>query len=215
MSSSRFVFALTALSVACSDPTPAAPTDASVPSDAADARVGDGGITSVPESESWIIPGMQREAHVLRTAGNVPHIYAANPEDLARVTGFVVARDRYFMLDLARRLAQGKLSALLGDAALETDLQSRQTGMTYVTEQLDMQLSETEGRRFDAFAQGINAYIEQVRGGLLAPPRCRATPRVRRSPSCAAQEPPRTSSIASRRCARFIRPTAGALNRAA
>lgn len=170
MSSSRFVFALTALSVACSDPTPAAPTDASVPSDAADARVGDGGITSVPESESWIIPGMQREAHVLRTAGNVPHIYAANPEDLARVTGFVVARDRYFMLDLARRLAQGKLSALLGDAALETDLQSRQTGMTYVTEQLDMQLSETEGRRFDAFAQGINAYIEQVRGGLLAPP---------------------------------------------
>jgi penicillin amidase len=173
--------AVLALLAACSDPQPA-PVDASTAADggdaaeasvtdaAVDARAGDGGITSVPESEAWEIPGLHGEAHVLRTEANVPHIYAADREDLARVQGFVVARDRYFTLDLARRLAQGKVSALLGDAALETDLQSRQTGMTYVTEQLLGALTVPEQQRFDAFAAGINAYVAKVREGLLPPP---------------------------------------------
>jgi len=161
------------LAAACSDPPPV-PADAAPRADVAadvapDAR-SDGGLTSVPESEAWEIPGLRAEAHVVRTEGNVPHIYAADRDDLARVQGFVVARDRYFTLDLARRLAQGKVSALLGDAALGTDLQSRHTGMTYVTEQLLAALTEAEGRRFDAFAAGINAYIEKVRAGMLEPP---------------------------------------------
>ncbi len=169
----RLAFAaLAVLFSACSDPAPAvsdgATGDASV--DARDGATGDGGILSVPESEQWRLPGLHREAHVLRTASNVPHIYAADVEDLARVQGFVVGRDRFFMLDLARRLAQGRLSALLGDAALETDLQSRQTGMTYVTGQLLGALTAAEGARFDAFAGGINAYIEAVRAGTAEPP---------------------------------------------
>lgn len=162
-----------ALSAACSDPTPA-PTDAAaseVSTDAAtDAPRGDGGLSAVPSQETWRLPGLHGEAQVLRTEANVPHIYARDREDLARVQGFVVARDRFFMLDLARRLAQGRLSALLGDAALKTDLESRQTGMTYVTQQLETLLTPAEGQRFDAFAAGINAYIAQVRAGMLEPP---------------------------------------------
>ncbi|MFO0648368.1 MAG: penicillin acylase family protein [Polyangiales bacterium] len=160
------------LSAACADSKPTVPdASADASSDASiDAPRGDGGITSVPAQETWSIPGLHGEAQVLRTASNVPHIYARDREDLARVQGFVVARDRFFMLDLARRLAQGRLSALLGDAALATDLESRQTGMTYVTQQLEGALTPAEAQRFDAFAAGINTYIAKVREGLLEPP---------------------------------------------
>lgn len=166
---------LASMIVACSDPRPTAmdgamTLDGRTVDASADAAHGEGGITAVPEREVWEIPGLRAEAHVLRTEGNVPHIYAVDPEDLARVQGFVVARDRFFTLDLARRLALGRVSALLGDAALSTDLQSRQTGMSYVTERLLTALSETEGRRFDAFAAGINAYIAKVRQGMVDPP---------------------------------------------
>lgn len=109
------------------------------------------------------LPGLHGEAQVVFTQGDVPHVYARDREDLARVLGFVTARDRYFMLDLARRLAQGTLSQLLGDAALDTDTESRGTGMTFATEQLMSTLDPEIGRIFDAYAAGINAYIDRVR----------------------------------------------------
>jgi len=142
--------------------------DAAGPTDVP--RLGDGGIDTVPLAETRSLPGLTQAVEVLRTEGGVPHVFAHNEDDLYRTLGFVVARDRFFMLDLARRLAQGKLSALLGDAALATDLESRGTGMLHVTEGLLGALSPATTRRFDAYAAGINAYIAAVRAGEAAPP---------------------------------------------
>lgn len=164
---------------ACSSPTPApsdagadvaATGDADVPAVTDAPRPADGGIESVPLAETRRLPGLTRAVEVLRTEGGVPHVYAHNEDDLYRTLGFVVARDRYFMIDLARRLAQGKVSALLGDAALSTDLESRGTGMLHVTEGLLGALSPETARRFDAYAAGINAYIAAVRAGEAPPP---------------------------------------------
>lgn len=172
-----FVLALLGAGCTSSNPTP---TDAGndlgvdVPrsGDAASdsPSTSDGGITSVAMSERWEIPGLHGEVQVLRTEGGVPHIYARDREDLARVQGFVVARDRYFMLDLSRRYAEGTVSALFGDAAFNTDAQNRGAGMAYVTDALLRSLNEDEGRRFDAFAAGINAYVAEARDGTVAPP---------------------------------------------
>jgi penicillin amidase len=132
---------------------------------------GDAGVFSaVAARETNALPGLRGEAQVVFTEGNVPHIYARDREDLGRVLGYVTARDRFFMLDLARRLAQGTLSQLLGDAALDTDLESRATGMTYATGQLMGTLDPELGRVFDAYAAGINAYIARVRDRDVPPP---------------------------------------------
>ncbi len=170
------------LAAACSSPTPG-PVDAATDvvgadgGDVADGpaptdtpRPADGGIDTVPLAETRRLPGLTQAVEVLRTEGGVPHVYAHNEDDLYRTLGFVVARDRFFMLDLARRLAQGKLSALLGDSALATDLESRGTGMLHVTDGLLGALSPATARRFDAYAAGINAYIAAVRAGEAPPP---------------------------------------------
>lgn len=149
-------------------------TDAStrdVPTDASDAPLSEG---IPPEGDAGIfgavtlrgtnaLPGLRGEAQVVFTEGNVPHVYARDREDLARVLGYVTARDRYFMLDLARRLALGRLSQLLGDAALDTDRESRASGMTFATDRLLATLDPEIARVFDAYAEGINAYIARVR----------------------------------------------------
>lgn len=127
-------------------------------------------IMSVKETETWTLPGLNDEVHVVRTESNVPHIYAKNPVDLARVHGFVVARDRYFMMELSRRLATGRLSELLGDSALETDQEWRAQGAAYVTERILANLGPDLEAQADAFAAGINEYIVQVKKGELAPP---------------------------------------------
>ena len=53
--------------------------------------------------------------HISRDARGVPTIEAANRADLAFATGFLHAQDRFFEMDLSRRLAAGELSELFGD----------------------------------------------------------------------------------------------------
>ncbi len=174
-----------ALVLSCTDsPTP--PADSGADASALDASsdlgtdgpatadANDSGLPSafptVAVTERWDIPGLTGEVHILRTAGNVPHLYARNRVDLARAHGFVVARDRFFFLDLARRYGTGRLAALLGDAALRTDQQNLGVGMGFVTDNILRLLSPEQRAVFQGFADGINAYIAQAQDGALSSP---------------------------------------------
>ncbi len=127
-------------------------------------------LDAVTETESHYLPGLRCEAQVLRTEGNVPHIYARDREDLARAMGFTLARDRYFEMELASRLALGTVSELLGADALESDMESRSAGMTHVADTILANLTPEQERIFDAFAEGVNAYVLGVATGELDPP---------------------------------------------
>lgn len=170
-----------ALVLSCTDaPTPAVdagPLDATGDLGRDAAGLGDaaeagapGAFPTVAVTGRWDIPGLNGEVHVLRTAGNVPHLYARDRVDLARAHGFIVARDRFFFLDLARRYAGGRLAALLGSPALRTDQQNLGVGMGFVTDGILRNLTPGQRAIFEGFAEGINAYITEVRDGALPPP---------------------------------------------
>jgi len=93
-------------------------------------------LLDVPQTDTHTIPELTSTVQVVRVEGDVPHIYAADRADLVRVLGFVEAQDRYFEMEMARRLGLGQLSELLGDAALQTDMESRGNGMTYIGDQM-------------------------------------------------------------------------------
>lgn len=126
---------------------------------------------SVEETGRFEVPGLRSHAHVVRTEMNVPHVYAEDSLDAMRVLGFVMAQDRFFQMDMTRRLSQGRLSEVLGDAALATDVENRQSGADFVTQIFLDGLNEDEAAELQAFADGINAYIEAVRRRRAAPPR--------------------------------------------
>lgn len=129
-----------------------------------------GPFDDLATSETRVLPGLRCSAEVIRTEGNVPHIYAVDRADLARVMGFTMARDRYFEMDLARRLGLGTVSELLGADALSTDMESRSSGMTQVADNILATLTDEQAEIFDAFAEGINQYIAAVKAGDLPPP---------------------------------------------
>lgn len=127
-------------------------------------------ILNVTQKEEWNLAGLTQPVQVIRTEGNVPHIYAANRRDLAFVHGFVVARDRYFMMDLTRRLGLGRVTELIGDGALDTDLESRLSGMTFVADRVAAGFNPEHAAMAQAFADGVNAYIDQVKARKLPLP---------------------------------------------
>jgi penicillin amidase len=126
----------------------------------------------VASDETWSLPALSSEVVVVRTTGSIPYIYASDRYDLAVATGFVLARDRFFMIDLIRRLGSGRLTELVGDAALPTDQESRALGMTTVAERFQAAVERDPELTavLDGNVEGINAYIEAVAAGELPVP---------------------------------------------
>src|SRR5262252_9680330 len=77
-------------------------------------------------------PGIASEASIERDARGIPVISAATRSDLAFATGYAHAQDRFFQMDLARRLAAGELSELFGAIALKQDTRARRFGFRAV-----------------------------------------------------------------------------------
>ena len=127
-------------------------------------------IMGVAETGSYEIPGLEEEVQVVYTEMGTPHIYARSRVDMGYALGFLLARDRFFVMDLQRRLALGTLGEVLGDVALPNDVEARLMGMSEVTDLIMENLSEEDAAYMDAYAAGVNTYIDLVAAGELPAP---------------------------------------------
>jgi penicillin amidase len=114
------------------------------------------------------LPGLSAPVVVRRDARGVPHIQAANMEDLLEAQGFVVAQDRLWQMDMARRFAAGELAELLGPAVVEHDKVQRVLQMRPTAERLTASMPQDQKRLVEAFARGVNAYIAAHQNNLPA-----------------------------------------------
>ncbi|HEV2643700.1 MAG TPA: penicillin acylase family protein [Candidatus Elarobacter sp.] len=110
------------------------------------------------------IPGMRGRVEVRYDARGVPHIFATTEDDAYRALGYVVARDRLFQLDVQTRAASGRLTELVGAAALKLDQNPRLLGMPRAAERKLAALDPASPTRsaLDAYAEGVNAYIDAL-----------------------------------------------------
>lgn len=127
-------------------------------------------VLGVAQTDRIVIPALDDEVQVVRTEGNVPHIFASNEHDLRMVQGYIAAQDRWFSIEAGRRLGWGELTELLGDAALAADVGSRGQGTRDVAQRVLDQLTPEQMQMLDWYAEGINAYIDAVDAGEAAPP---------------------------------------------
>ncbi|WP_059104480.1 penicillin acylase family protein [Shouchella shacheensis] len=117
----------------------------------------------IPEtSGEHTLAGLHAPVNVYRDEQGVPHIEADNDEDLYYSQGYITAQDRMFQMDLSRRQASGMLSEVIGESALDTDKYFRTFGLRRAAEaSLSAYNSETLDY-LEAYAEGVNAYIENA-----------------------------------------------------
>ena len=94
-----------------------------------------------------------------RDSYGVPHIYAQNSHDLFFSEGYVHAQDRYWQMELWRRIGSGRLSELFGDAALDADIYFRTMDFNRIAELEYAEADQTTRDFLEAYAEGVNAYI--------------------------------------------------------
>jgi len=95
-----------------------------------------------------------------RDAFAVPHIFAKNDEDLYRATGYVLAQDRLWQMDLLRRVTTGRLSEIFGKDLLKADQLFRSLRITEKSRDVISKTDPEIIAALEAFADGVNQYIK-------------------------------------------------------
>jgi penicillin amidase len=106
------------------------------------------------------VKGLSAAVKVTRDSHGVPAIEAASLGDLFFAQGFVTAQDRLWQMDIMRRFAAGELSEILGADTLKIDREQRILGLRAAAKKSLAMASPRDRLYFDAYARGVNAFIE-------------------------------------------------------
>jgi penicillin amidase len=125
---------------------------------------------SLPTTSGEIeVHGLSAPVDIVRDRDAIPHIYAANKLDSLFGLGYVHAQDRLWQMEFQRRIGFGRLSEILGPAALPQDKFLRTVGFGRAARSAWSRLPAQTKREIDAYVAGINAFLTEHHGRALPP----------------------------------------------
>ena len=108
-------------------------------------------------------PGSMAKSRYSGTPHGIPHVRAGTAHDAFFGQGFATAQDRLWHMEHDRRMAYGRWAEVAGDAAVEQDTLMRRLGIGPSVE-VDIGAINAETRgMLEAYAAGVNAFIETTR----------------------------------------------------
>ena len=131
--------------------------------------------SSVPQLDGErALAGLEAPVLVVRDAQGIPHIRAESWADAQRTLGFLHAQDRLFQMEMSRRIARGRLAEIAGSSVANLDRRMRTFGLAPLVEADAKALPPEVLRLFQAYADGVNAFLKSRMGAL--PPEFLAFP---------------------------------------
>jgi penicillin amidase len=112
------------------------------------------------------VKGLSEPVKVTRDGHGVPAIEASTLEDLFFAQGYVTAQDRLWQMDVMRRFGSGELSEILGEDTLKIDREQRILGLQAAAKKSLGMASPRDRSYFDAYARGVNAFIDAHESAL-------------------------------------------------
>src|SRR5688572_30000357 len=112
-------------------------------------------------TQSIAFPSLRDAVTIRRDDRGIPFIDATNEADLYFAQGYATAEDRLWQMDFLRRTARGELAEVTGSGALEIDKLHRIYGFGRIAETLWKRASDHTRKMLDAYARGVNAFIER------------------------------------------------------
>ena len=102
---------------------------------------------------------------IIHDEHDIPHIFAKSDRDLFFASGYQVATDRLFTLDINRRKATGRLAEVFGEGGVSNDIQANVLGFKkWARPSLEAMAKERPGdyELLLAYTSGINRRVAEV-----------------------------------------------------
>jgi penicillin amidase len=93
----------------------------------------------------------------------IPFIEAEEDEDLAVGLGLVHAHLRLGQLEMMRRIAQGRISEVIGSAGIDLDYLMRTLDVGRAASETLVKMPAETRRWLDAFVRGLNHYVTRTK----------------------------------------------------
>jgi len=106
------------------------------------------------------LTSLNQPVQVIRDESGMAYIRAESLLDAIRAQGYVTAQDRLFQLQLTRIAVSGRLAELFGEDLLDRDKRQRTLGFYRAAEAHAHLLDDNTVEILQAYADGINAFIE-------------------------------------------------------
>jgi penicillin amidase len=113
---------------------------------------------------SLSLPALQGQVKILLDRRGVPHVFAERAEDLPIALGYLHARERLFQMEMIVRSVRGRLSEVVGAAALPSDRFFLENGFRDAAERAytAAERSHPEYQALEKYTAGVNYFIEQL-----------------------------------------------------
>lgn len=113
-------------------------------------------------------PGLTAPVNVYRDDAGIPQLVAETDHDLFFAQGYVHAQDRFWEMDFRRHVTAGRVAELFGESQVGTDAFIRTLDWRGIAEQEYALLDEPSRAGYDAYAEGVNAYLAERSGADLS-----------------------------------------------
>ena len=113
------------------------------------------------------VDGLRGRVEIIRDLDDVPHIRANDEADALFGLGYVHAQERLWQMDFQRRVAQGRLSEVVGPRGLPADRLLRTVGLMRAAREAWPKIDGRSRALIEAYVAGINAFLADHHGGGL------------------------------------------------
>ena len=105
---------------------------------------------------------VEQSVKIHRDAQGIPTIHAKSRLDAAYALGFAHAQDRFFQMDLLRRVPTGRLAELVGKSAIGADKRFRKHRFASMAEQVYAKVETEQKEILDAYTRGANEGLQRL-----------------------------------------------------
>lgn len=112
-----------------------------------------------------VLPDLDGPVTITRDTEGIPHIGARTTHDLFMAQGYVHAQDRFWQMDTWRHIGAGRVSEMFGADQVDSDAFLRTLGFARLAEQEYQSAPAELQAGLDAYAAGVNAYLDERPGG--------------------------------------------------
>src|SRR5437588_847110 len=109
------------------------------------------------------VRGIKMSICIQRDTTGIPTIMAHSRADASFALGFIHAQERFFQMDVSRRIGLGELAELLGKSAIKTDCAMRAHRTRELSRRVEQSLKACDRHLLEAYASGVNAGLRELR----------------------------------------------------